>query len=242
MGDGFRNVYDDARRASAYATLEFPGTYALAFRDLPQPFARHVAGRRALDFGCGAGRSTRFLRGLGFDVTGVDVSRPMLEQARALDPGGDYRLVGDGDLSSLRGGTFDLILSAFTFDNIATWGQKETALAALKGVLAAGGRVVNVVSSPAIYLHEWASFTTKDYPSNRQARSGDRVYVVMVDVPDRRPVEDVLCTDDDYADLYRRTGLSAVEVLRPLAAGTEPIRWKSETAVAPWVIYVLAAA
>ena len=242
MGDEFRNVYDDARRASAYATLEFPGTYALAFRDLPQPFARHVAGRRALDFGCGAGRSTRFLRGLGFDVTGVDVSRPMLEQARALDPGGDYRLVGHGDLSGLQGGKFDLILSAFTFDNIATWGQKETALAALKGVLAAGGRVVNVVSSPAIYLHEWASFTTKDFPSNRQARSGDRVYVVMVDVPDRRPVEDVLCTDDDYADLYRRTGLSAVEVLRPLAAGTEPIRWKSETAVAPWVIYVLAAA
>ena len=242
MADEFRNVYDDARRASAYATLEFPGTYALAFRDLPRLFARHVAGRRALDFGCGAGRSTRFLRGLGFDVTGVDVSRPMLEQARALDPGGDYRLVGDGDLSSLRGGTFDLILSAFTFDNIATRGHKEAALAALLVVLAAGGRVVNVVSSPAIYLHEWASFTTKDFPSNRQARSGDRVYVVMVDVPDRRPVEDVLCTDDDYADLYRRTGLSAVEVLRPLAAGTEPIRWKSETAVAPWVIYVLAAA
>jgi hypothetical protein len=64
----------------------------------------------------------------------------------------------------------------------------------------------------------------------------------MVDVPDRRPVEDVLCTDDDYADLGRRAGLSAVDVLRPLAQGTEPIRWKSETAVAPWVIYVLAAA
>jgi SAM-dependent methyltransferase len=238
----FRNVYDDARRASAYATLEFPGTYALAFRDLPQLLARHVAGRRALDFGCGAGRSTRFLRGLGFDVTGVDVSQPMLEQARALDPGGDYRLVGHGDLGSLPGGTFDLILSAFTFDNIPTRGQKETALAALKRVLAAGGRVVNVVSSPAIYVQEWASFTTQDFPSNRQARSGDRVYIIMVDVPDRRPVEDVLCTDDDCADLYSRAGLAAVEVLRPLAQGTEPIRWKSETAVAPWVIYVLAAA
>lgn len=242
MGVEFRNVYDDARRASAYATLEFPGTYALAFRDLPRLFVRHVAGRRALDFGCGAGRSTRFLRGLGFDVTGVDVSRPMLEQARALDPGGDYRLVGDGDLGSLQGGTFDLILSAFTFDNIATRGQKETVLAALKRVLAADGRMVNVVSSPAVYVHEWASFTTKDFPSNRQARSGDRVYIVMVDVPDSRPVEDVLCTDDDYADLHRRAGLSAVEVLRPLAQDTEPIRWKSETAVAPWVIYVLAAA
>jgi ubiquinone/menaquinone biosynthesis C-methylase UbiE len=242
MEADFRNVYDDARRASAYATLEFPGTYALAFRDLPRLFARHVTGRRALDFGCGAGRSTRFLRGLGFDVTGVDVSRPMLEQARALDPGGDYRLVGDGELGSLRGGTFDLILSAFTFDNIATRGQKETALAALKRVLAADGRMVNVVSSPAIYVHEWASFTTKDFPSNCQARSGDRVYIVMVDVPDRRPVEDVLCTDDDYAELYRRAGLCAVEILRPLAQGTEPTRWKSETEVAPWVIYVLAAA
>jgi ubiquinone/menaquinone biosynthesis C-methylase UbiE len=67
-------------------------------------------------------------------VTGVDVSQPMLEQARALDPGGDYRLVGHGDLGSLQGGMFDLILSAFTFDNIATRGQKETALAALKRV------------------------------------------------------------------------------------------------------------
>ncbi len=64
----------------------------------------------------------------------------------------------------------------------------------------------------------------------------------MVDVPDQRPVEDVLSTHDDYADQYRRTGLSAVEVLRPLAQGTKPIRWKTETAVPPWVIYVLAAA
>jgi hypothetical protein len=206
-------------------------------------------------------------------VTGVDVARPMLEQARALDPGGNYRLVGHGDLGSLQGGTFDLVLSAFTFDNIATRGEKETALAALRRMLAADGRVVNVVSSPAIYVHEWASFTTKDFPSNRQARSGDRVYIVMADVPDRRPVEDVLCTDDDYADLYRLAGLSVVmadvpdrrpvedvlctdddyadlyrlaglsvfEVLRPLAQGTEPIPWQSETAVAPWVIYVLAA-
>ena len=50
------NVYNDARRADAYATLEFPGTYWLAFRDLPEIIARHVTGPVALDFGCGAGR------------------------------------------------------------------------------------------------------------------------------------------------------------------------------------------
>ncbi len=33
----FSNVYDDQARAQAYAELEFPGTYFLAYRDLPAP-------------------------------------------------------------------------------------------------------------------------------------------------------------------------------------------------------------
>jgi hypothetical protein len=40
MGDELRNAYDDAWRASAYATLESPGTYALPFSDLPHRAAR----------------------------------------------------------------------------------------------------------------------------------------------------------------------------------------------------------
>jgi hypothetical protein len=31
----FRNVYEDSKRADAYAKMEFPGTYYLAYRDLP---------------------------------------------------------------------------------------------------------------------------------------------------------------------------------------------------------------
>ena len=83
----FGNVYEDEERASAYATLQFPGTYYLAFRDLPALIRRH--GSRALDFGCGTGRSTRFLRNLGLKVIGVDISQAMLDQARALDPSGE---------------------------------------------------------------------------------------------------------------------------------------------------------
>jgi len=84
----FSNVYEDPARASAYGQLEFPGTYYLAFRDLPELIARHVVGRRGLDFGCGAGRSTRFLKRLGFDVLGVDISASMIEQAQSVDPSG----------------------------------------------------------------------------------------------------------------------------------------------------------
>ena len=130
--DSFSNVYADRARAEAYATLEFPGTYYLAFRDLPAIIGEHVRGRRAIDFGCGAGRSTRFLRKLGFDVVGLDVSEPMLARARERDPEGDYRLVPDGDLGGLAAGTFDLVLSAFTFDNIPTMEKKVAILQGLK--------------------------------------------------------------------------------------------------------------
>lgn len=149
--------------------------------------------------------------------------------------------MSSGDLGSLDGPTFDLVLSAFTFDNIATLEQRGSALASLKGLLREDGRIVSVVSSPEIYVNEWASFSTRDHPENKEARSGDTVSIVMLDVADRRPVEDVVCTDGDYQVLYRRAGLHALQTLRPLATGTEPIEWRSETEVAPWVIYVLGA-
>jgi SAM-dependent methyltransferase len=235
----FDNVYDDAARADAYARLEFPGTYFLAYRDLPALIARHVRGTRALDFGCGAGRSTRFLRELGFEVTGVDIAEPMLARARALDPGGDYRLVPDGDLSGLPQGAFDLVLSVFTFDNIPGLERKVALLRSLRDVLRPGGRLVSLVSAPEIYVNEWASFSTRDFPQNRAARSGDKVLIVMLDVPDRRPVEDILCTDADYREAFRRAGLATLETHRPLGRPEDGQAWVSETTIAPWVIHVL---
>jgi len=234
----FVNCYQDVRRASAYATLEFANTYYLAYRDLPEILSRHVSGTRALDFGCGAGRSTRFLRKLGFHATGVDISEEMLRIARTTDPDGDYRLVPGDNLDQFAVQAFDLVLSAFTFDNIPG-PAKPPILCSLKRLLTPNGTIVSIVSSPEIYTHEWASFTTTNFPENAAARSGDLVRIIVTDHGDRRPVEDILWTEDSYRDLYKEADLRVVEMVRPLARGDEPYPWVNETRIAPWVIYVL---
>jgi SAM-dependent methyltransferase len=234
----FVNCYEDASRSGAYATLEFANTYFLAYRDLPAIIAEHVTGTRALDFGCGTGRSTRFLRKLGFNVTGADISEDMLRIARATDPSGDYRLVPDDHFGELDAAAFGLVLSAFTFDNIPGT-MKARIFCDLGKLLTPNGTIVSIVSSPEIYTQEWASFTTKDFPQNAAARSGDVVRIVVTDHQDRRPVEDILWTDESYRAVYRAAGLEAIQVFKPLAKGDEPYSWVNETRIAPWVIYVL---
>jgi SAM-dependent methyltransferase len=238
VSDTFSNVYEDEERARAYATLDFPGTYYLAFRDLPALIRRYNRGSRALDFGCGTGRSTRFLRNLGLHVIGADISQAMLDHARGIDPSGEYHLIRDSIATEFAPASFDVILAAFTFDNMPSE-VKADALNALRMLLAPSGCLLLVVSSPEIYVNEWASFSTRDFSENRHANDGDRVRIIMLDVPDRRPVEDVFCTDAHYRRLFESARLKVLDVHNPLATGRETTRWISETTTAAWTIYVL---
>src|SRR5258705_13188635 len=65
------------------------------------------------------------------------------------------------------------------------------------------------------------------------------VRIIMLDVPDRRPVEDVFCTDALYQRLFESAGLRLLDLQSPLASGEEASRWVSETRTAAWTIYVL---
>ena len=235
----FTNCYEDAVRAGEYAKLEFANTYYLAFRDLPAIVKEHVSGTKAVDFGCGTGRSSRFVRQLGFDVIGIDISPEMIAVAWQADPDGDYRLIAGDDFSGLPLRHCDLVTSLFTFDNIAGFDLKAQLFRRLADLLSDSGKLISVVSSPEIYLHEWASFTTSDFPENAAAKSGDVVRIITTDFADRRPALDILCPDETYRELYAEAGLEVAAMYEPLATGDEPYRWVNETTIAPWVIYVL---
>lgn len=49
-------------------------------------------GRRTVDIGCGEGRLTRHLKGLGHQVVGIDASPSLVTAAREADPSMDVRL------------------------------------------------------------------------------------------------------------------------------------------------------
>lgn len=235
----FKNVYEDRRRAESYARLEFPGTYYLAYRDIPAIIEKHVKGKKAIDFGCGTGRSTRFLKNLGIDATGIDISADMITIAKEFDPEGKYILLTKNEIETFTGSGFDLVTAIFTFDNIPGIEKRIDLLSQLRGLLKKEGIIVMVGSTPEIYVNQWLSFSTENFPENSKAKSGDKVKIIMTDVEDKRPVEDIIWFDPDYHDLFTSAGLTLIETLKPLGKTSEPYAWVNETEIAPWIIYVL---
>jgi SAM-dependent methyltransferase len=235
----FENSWGNRTRAESYSRLEFPNTYYLAYRDLPEIISKHIAGNKAIDFGCGTGRSTRFLKQLGFDAIGIDISGDMIEAARTKDLSGNYQIITNGAYSHLGLQQFDLVQAIFTFDNIPGWDNRTRILVGLRDLLKPYGRIICLDSTPELYINECASFTTKDFPENRKAKTGDIVRCVMRDVEDKRPVEDVFWTESDYQKLFARAGLEMEAFYKPLGKEDEPIKWVSEKEIAPWMIFVL---
>jgi hypothetical protein len=130
------------------------------------------------------------------------------------------------------------VLAAYPFDNIPGEDHRVALLTGLRQRLAPAGRIVLITSSPDLYVHEWATFSTAAFPENALAGSGEVVRIVITEGDDSRPIEDLRWFDDDYRTAFDRSGLTVMAVHRPLATGREPYEWVSELEVAPWVIYV----
>lgn len=111
-------------------------------RDLVLDLAGPVAGRHVLDVGCGDGTYAIACAKRGAQVTGVDVSEPMLEAARgrALEHGVRLRLE-KGSATSLpfADGTFGLVLAVTVLCFVD---DEVTAMREMARVLAPGGRLV----------------------------------------------------------------------------------------------------
>ena len=101
---------------------------------------RPLAGRRALDVGCGAGLLAEPLARLGAEVTGIDAAPENIAAARTHAEGAglpiDYIA---GELGEQDIGHFDLVTAMEVIEHVA---DKSSFVAALKARIAPGGLLV----------------------------------------------------------------------------------------------------
>ena len=227
--DGYQNTAED------YARRDLSGTDALAFRFLAERIPRLKA-RTALDLGCGAGRSTRFLKALGVPAVGVDVSEAMVAEARREDPSGQFVTYEQGAPLPFEDASFDLLVSTWVMLEISAHDRLELFLREASRVLRPRGRGFLVANTAEFYAHRWVSCDV-DFPENQgPLRSGQTVKVRLQ--PEGVVVTDTFWCDADYQAAIRSAGLRVVQSRRPLASEESPdAAWLDETRVAPWVIY-----
>jgi SAM-dependent methyltransferase len=111
----------------------------------PWTMGRLAAGERVLDLGCGAGTDSLVaaqMVGAGGDVTGIDMTAPMLAKARAaateMGMSNVEFVEGEAEQLPFSDASFDVVISNGVIDLVP---DKDAVFAELYRVLAPGGRM-----------------------------------------------------------------------------------------------------
>jgi len=138
---------DQSGAGSLFATDDAVGLYTDRVRD-PSLFPQEREavdryftedGASVLDIGCGAGRVSHLLDERGFDVTGIDVSRPLVERARTLFPDIDFRVADVRD-PPFEAASFEYaVFSFFGLDYVLPQPERVQALRQIRRVLKPSG-------------------------------------------------------------------------------------------------------
>ena len=109
----------------------------------------------ACDIGCGPGHVTRYLHECGVQVCGIDLSPAMVEQARRLTPGVEFR---QGDMMALDApdAAWAGIAAFYSIIHIPR-SDMARALGELRRVLRPGGTLLMAfhIGDDTIHLNEW---------------------------------------------------------------------------------------
>lgn len=99
-----------------------------------------VGNGRVVEVGCGPGRITAHLAGLGLEVSGIDLSPAMIEQARQRNPGLEFQ-VGDMTALDLPSGGAAGLVAWYSLIHIPA-AEHPTVLAEFRRILAPGGHLL----------------------------------------------------------------------------------------------------
>lgn len=228
-------THDYEKHANSYAKLGISGSFSILFDKLTEIVKEDSKGIKALDYGCGPGRSTRFLNSSGLDAVGVDHNDDMIREANSIDPKGSYNKIQSANLGEYKNETFDVILSNIVFVEFPTKDEMQKVVNEMFRVIKKDGLIMIATILPDAFTRNWNSYIA-DFPENRNLKSGDKGKILVTDSD--IVFYDYMWFDEDYREVFSKAGLKLERFEQPLATEYGDTKWYSETEHPLWTIYV----
>lgn len=212
------DYYGSAESIAKYVSDAYAGFSGLERRAIDQYFTP-VDGT-VIDIGCGVGRTTSVLDRMGYDVTGIDLTRAFVERARQFFPDIPF-VISDARTLPFEDATFENALFAYYgIDEISPEADRFEVLREIRRVLEPGG--VFIFSSHNLWstyvlrsltlegVRKYVKFWTENI---RQRRIFSRYkwdnYVSSMP----RPLHYI--RPDDQKRQLRECGFDVLDVVRP---------------------------
>lgn len=222
--------------AEAYSKFGVTGTSSLAFNEIPSLLRKYAKGRKALDLGCGTGRSTQFLDDQGFITKGIDKCPFFLEQAKQKFPQKNKFFLSEGDSIPFGDGVFDVVFSSFVLLMIPSKREMKALCKEVSRILKTNGVFIIITGnenmhSPAM---NWVSYKT-DFLENYDLKRGSPAKLMIKN--NGTLFNDYNWLDEDYIESLEATRFDIKEIISPKAPPDEE-NWLSEKEYSPFLIYV----
>lgn len=225
----FFNDYENNAQLIEEIFLSHEDPSHLAFRDIPQLINDYCkqppALLKGLDYGCGSGNSTVFLKSQGFKNTlGIDISQAMLLRARKRDPAGIY-LRTSGNKTAFPSESFNFVLSSFVLVEQSTEQAVQSFMDEIYRLLKPGGACILITPSTHLFnnRNDWVDYSIKGFTN--KLKNGNQVSYIYKGT--------ILFQDYYWSEGYtQKAGLKAgftfTDIHQPLAFQEDLVTWKSE--------------
>jgi len=210
------------------------GTGYLAFRDIKDIIMKHREFRTALDFGCGAGRSSFYLKNLGLEVTGTDINKKLIHSAINNNDGIRYYLSEKGKLP-FDDCSFDVVFNSFVLCEMGSIEELVLNLKEMSRVCKNNGIVISVTNSDWLFNKNWLTVSNK-FPENIYLKDGDiaKIYLKDVDIE----LYDYFWSEAAYLTCMKNADFKNTWIHQPLGKLNDPFFWHDESKYPPYSIYI----
>lgn len=222
----------NSKSAKQYASTSGMPHRFLAYRDFPSLVSPFNI-KTALDFGSGTGASVQYLLDQGYQVTGVDKSISMIEQAKTNCP--EVSFFELDELENLP--AFDLVFSSFVLFELPSRQEIIEYLNLAADNLKEGGIFCGITGSEHLHCcdRKWINFNVS-HEDNYDLYSGKSVKLQLKE--NSLLFRDYFWKEEDYRSCFSASNLDLIAIHYPIASESESFAWEDELFIPPFVVFL----